>query len=483
MLLALLLALSLSAAQDATCCNEFIVKTADFGALKGFASGYGIEVAPFITYPNPSDEVLELFGDYYLVTIPGGGRVSVDSFYLLLKNMPGVEEVEPNAILQVEPELESASLEETFSTHDSTFEGPYIPNDWGYWYQWNLHTTRADWAWNITKGDSNIVIAIIDSGVDTSHVDLRNNLVAGYNFIDNNTDIQDTYGHGTRVAGVVAAEIDNYEGIAGIAGGCRVMPLRCMDDSGDVKLRQAINAILYAADEEAKIISMSFSGGGSSAERRAIDYAWRKDRFLCASAGNESQDTSHLYPAAYKHVMSVGGSNRDDERWSDEDCGSNYGESVDIYAPGEHIWTTLLGSNYGTCRGTSYSSPAIAGLAALICSVHPEYTNEEVWDAIISSADTIEIDVGKVLRMNCDLFTASAPSIQKDTLSFDYTGTKPTDYRLTFYDVSGRKVYETHGSVGEMGRIDRHPPLPHGVYFWEMRTRFGTGTGKVVYLK
>ncbi|MQY70410.1 hypothetical protein GH141_00570, partial [bacterium] len=108
MLLALLLALSLSAAQDATCCNEFIVKTADFGALKGFASGYGIEVAPFITYPNPSDEVLELFGDYYLVTIPGGGRVSVDSFYLLLKNMPGVEEVEPNAILQVEPELESA---------------------------------------------------------------------------------------------------------------------------------------------------------------------------------------------------------------------------------------------------------------------------------------------------------------------------------------------------------------------------------------
>jgi len=476
--LALLIPMQMTAAEDATDVNEFIVKAPDSEALQAFVDSSGLEIGPLITYPNPSEEVLRYTRYTWIVSIPDSLQSVKDSLVEVLKAQPWVEYVEPNAVIQIEPEVEGES--EGYLNMPDSFPWPYTPNDPLYYQQWNMKITKTNWAWNLSTGQ-NIKVGIIDTGIDTDHEDLEPNINfdLSYNFYNNNTNIQDTWGHGVYVNGIIGAKIDNNKGIAGVAGDCSLCVLKASKPNGIITISAEVNAIYYSVDNNIKIINMSFGGYGAfESEEEAIDYAWEKDCFLCAGAGNDNKNALGHYPSAYQHVMAVGGSTESDQRVSN----SNFGSSVEIYAPGWHLITTTNTGNYVQEGGTSLATPHITGLAALIWEANPDYTNQDVWDAIINGADTITIDKGKVLRMNSmkalgiDSVGIAEPPVDEtmglSPLSISPIGRQitlrysdhPQGFSASVFDASGRKVDELHSNLTQ-GTITWGEGYRSGVYF------------------
>ncbi|TET22283.1 MAG: peptidase S8 [Candidatus Stahlbacteria bacterium] len=467
-------------------CNEFIVKTQDAQALHNFAPDHDLELRPLITYPNPSAKVLERFGCYWLASAQDSERT--ENLLHRLEGLPGVERVEPNLLQHIEfPESRSDAT----PILPDTFHHPYTPNDPMFPQQWDKIITETDWAWNLTTAEG-VVIAILDTGADTDHEDLQANLVPGYNFVDDTSDIEDDYGHGTHVSGIAAAKIDNSKGIAGIAGNASIMPLKVADSGGNYTNADLAQGIIYAADNGADVVNMSLGGTHSQVLEDAVNYAWEAGAFLCAAAGNKREERSD-YPAAYEHVASVGATTSGDSRWQF----SNYGESVAIFAPGggyEGILSTERGGYYGWRDGTSMACPQVAGLAALIASVYPEYTNQDVWEKMIASADTIPfshelrinsrvaLDVVEVAEDRGNSLKIRCAEIQKGRISFAYRVSELRSYTLRIFNAAGREVYSTGGEIPPGGRIECDAGVSSGVYFWELRTAVGAGSGKFIYL-
>ena len=272
-----------------------------------------------------------------------------------------------------------------FVEYNYLAEPTATPNDNYYSSQWHLPKISAPQGWDISTGSGNVVIAILDTGVDPTHPDLSEKLVPGYNFYDNNTNTSDVYGHGTAVAGSAAAISNNYNGVAGVAWNSPIMPLRISDASGWATYSAMASAMTYAADRGAKVINISFAGTSSSSTlQNAVNYAWNKGAILFASAGNYSTNTPY-YPAACNNAVSVSATTSSDSLASF----SNYGNWIDISAPGVSIYTTLNGGGYGSKSGTSFSSPITAGLAALIFSANPLLTNAEVVEVLLENADDL----------------------------------------------------------------------------------------------
>lgn len=264
--------------------------------------------------------------------------------------------------------------------------------------QWNLPHVNAPQAWDITTGISEVIIAVIDTGVDLSHPDLAGKIVDGYDFANGDAIPQDDYGHGTHVAGIAAAVTDNAEGVAGVAWGARIMPVKVLDSSGYGYVSDIAAGIWWAADQGARIINLSLGGSfPSSTLEDAINYAYDRGLLIVASAGNGYLWGNPVsYPAAYPHVMAVAATNDADEhaRYS------TTGFYVDVAAPGgdpdssgdanprHWIMSTLWdgGSTYGPDAGTSMASPHVAGLAALVWSRYSSWTNDEVERVIESTA-------------------------------------------------------------------------------------------------
>jgi len=466
-------------AEDVIETNEFIVKAPDSEALQTFVDSSGLEIGPLITYPNPSEEVLRYTRYSWIVSVPDSLQSVKDSLVEVLKAQPWVEYVEPNAIIQIEPEVEGES--EGYHNMPDSFPWPYTPNDPLYNQQWNMRITKTNWAWNVSTGDG-VKVGIIDTGIDTDHEDLVDNINfdLSYNFKSNNTNIEDGQGHGTLVSGITGAKIDNNLGIAGVAGNSEICVLK--GGFATINLNAEVNAVYYSVDNNIKIINMSFGDYTFyQIEKDAIDYAWENGVFLCAGAGNDNKNASGFYPAAYEHVMSVGGTNSQDERWvKDASKGSNYGPSVDTYAPSVDIPTTKNNGAYASgAYGTSMATPHIAGLAALIWSENPSWTNQQIWDRIIESADTITIDKGKVLRMNSmkalgidsvgiaeppvanAAFEVANPIGRQIVLRYS---DHPQGFSASVFDATGRKLDELH-STEQAGTIIWGKGHNSGVYF------------------
>lgn len=464
---------------------EYIVESCDILEL----TAYGFEVKPLVSYSNPSFEVQEFFKDYYIV-------ISQDpSCEATLKNLPCVSYIGPNPTVLVDADIEVPS---PLGASDDSEQSAYTPNDPLFIYQWDRVLTGVDGAWLASRGVPDVVVAILDSGVDTSHVDLKENLIRGYDFLDGTYDVNDRNGHGTRVAGTIAAKIDNNEGIAGVAGNASIMPLKIVSDIGYAKRSDLVNAILYSVDNGARVISISLGfEGPEQAEKKAIEYAVNKGVIIVASAGNEGiPDTNH-YPSSYPGVVSVGATTEEDERASFSD----YGDGVDVYAPGKGVWQTLMGGGYGTGSGTSYAAPQVAGLAALLVSYHPDFTQSQVVDAILKGADTISTDVGHVLRMNARKATEAKSGsgvafevvntpfrfqvsvIQRGCISISYDLPHSLDYTFTLFDGTGRRVVSNHELGAKNGTIKIETALSQGTYFWVFSTKDGMAKGKVIYLK
>lgn len=263
--------------------------------------------------------------------------------------------------------------------------GSAEPNDYRYPSQWHLPKISAPEGWDICIGSGVEPIAIIDSGVDPTHPDLFDKLLAGYNFVGDNTDTHDLRGHGTAVAGAAAAVTNNVEGVAGVAWNNPIMPLVVLNSNNLASYYDIAQAIIYAADQGIRVMNISIGGSSSSSTlQNAVNYAWNKGALIFACAMNNSTSTPY-YPAACTHVMAVSATTSNDTLASF----SNYGDWIDIAAPGTSILTSTNGGGYGYWQGTSFSSPIAAGLASLILSENSLLTNWQVADIMTENADDL----------------------------------------------------------------------------------------------
>ncbi|MFC1924461.1 S8 family serine peptidase, partial [Chloroflexota bacterium] len=230
-----------------------------------------------------------------------------------------------------------------------------------------------------------IDIAILDTGIDQDHVDLAAKIVANMNFTSSGT-VDDNYGHGTHVAGIAAAG----NGVAGIGFDSSLMNGKVLGDNGSGYYSWVASGVIWATDNGAEVINMSLGGTAySSTLQSAIDYAWDNGVVVVAAAGNNGSSTQ-FYPAACTNCIAVAATSSSDSMAS----WSNYGDWVDVAAPGVSIYSTTINNNYGYKSGTSMASPHVAGLAALVFTTEADasgngYRNDEVRSAIESSCDDI----------------------------------------------------------------------------------------------
>jgi serine protease len=301
-----------------------------------------------------------------------------------------------------------------------------IPNDPQYSTMTQFPFIQADTAWGIIKGEiGEVVIAIVDGGTDWNHSDLLGNVwtnpgeiagngidddgngfiddVHGWNFSNNtndptgNTATPQSAAHGTHVAGIAAGVTDNSVGVSSISWNCRFMPVNASHPTIDWSIAHGYEAIAYAAANGADIINCSWGGlgGASSFEQDVIDFAYANGTLVVAAAGNNqnNNDFNQHYPSGYQHVLSVGAINKS----SDDIAGfTNYGISVNVFAPGVNILSTTPNNNYSSnYSGTSMSSPLVAGLAGLVKTQNPDWNVDQVREQI---------------RVNCVSIDASNPS-------------------------------------------------------------------------
>jgi len=267
-----------------------------------------------------------------------------------------------------------------------------IPNDPYIDRQWALNQIRMPELWQITTGSPEILVAVLDTGIDQSHVDLEGKVVAEINLTGSPTP-SDIHGHGTHVAGIIAASSNNGIGIAGVAPQCRLMNVKVADDRGKCQATALAEGIIWAVDNGASVINISVEIKEPSPELvDAVDYAWNKGVIIIAAAGNEGND-SPIYPAYYENSLAVA-SIKENDTFAPL---SNYGEWVDVAAPGFKIYSTLPDDSYDYKTGTSFATPYVSGLAALLFNVVTDtngdgWLNDEVRAAIEAGCQEIGID-------------------------------------------------------------------------------------------
>ncbi|MBZ0281672.1 MAG: S8 family serine peptidase [Anaerolineae bacterium] len=237
------------------------------------------------------------------------------------------------------------------------------PNDHYFADQWGVRAVNALNAWAGLSADTPIIrVAVIDSGVYDGHPDLAGHVEPGWDYVENDAVPQDDFGHGTGVAGILAALSNNQMGIVGLAPHVRILPLRVLDSQGIGTYSDVAAAILRAVDSGAHIINLSLGGyNTSSLLQDAIDYAVQRGVQVVAAAGNTGNETV-LYPAAYGPVVAVGAVN---DQLEISVFSSHNNSAIDLYAPGEGIWTTTEDGGYASSNGTSFAAPYVSGIAAL----------------------------------------------------------------------------------------------------------------------
>jgi thermitase len=296
---------------------------------------------------------------------------------------------DPN-VLYAEPNYIAHAL---IDPDDTYYNPPYER-------QWGLSKIEAPSAWDITTGSGDIVIAVVDTGIDLDHPDFScsGKLVTGKNFVDTSSPPEDDQGHGSHVAGIAAACTNNSTGVAGVAWGARLMPVKVLDSSGNGTYEWVANGITYAADHGADIVNLSLGGlSDSSTLSDAVEYAYNRGTLVVAAAGNCAQGGYYcdyyvnpiMYPAAYSTTLAVAATDSLDN-WASF---SEHHPYVDVAAPGVNIYSTVIGG-YGYKDGTSMATPYVAGLAALIWSLDPSLAHDQVRNIIQITADDLQVPPG-----------------------------------------------------------------------------------------
>ena len=278
--------------------------------------------------------------------------------------------------LQHRPDVEFAELDRKVKPSEVTPNDPWF----GSW-EWYLSKIGAPAAWTTTTGNSSIIIAILDTGVDGAHPDLQSKMVPGRNIYNNNSDTSDVFGHGTVVAGTAAASSNNGVGVASIAWNCPIMPVRISAVDGTATYSAMASGLTWAADHGARVANISYMASQSSTVSSAASYFQSKGGVVVASSGNEATFTTS---ADNPYILTVGATDANDvlNAWS------NTGNNIDLTAPGT-VFTTFSGGTYNSASGTSVSSPIVAGAAALVLSVNPSLNGSQVQNILKQSADDL----------------------------------------------------------------------------------------------
>ena len=276
---------------------------------------------------------------------------------------------------------------------------PYVPNDPYVDKQWALDHIQIEELWRTTTSGSGVLVAVLDTGIDKSHEDLHGKVVDEANFTSSSV-ADDIHGHGTHVAGIIAACGDNGVGVTGVASHSQLLNVKVADDDGRCQATAVAQGIIWAVDRGAVVINLSIELREPSVElAEAVNYAWNKGAIVVAAAGNEGSQTP-VYPAYYEHVIAVSATEQDDTLA----LLSNYGTWVDVAAPGFEIYSTLPGDEYGYKTGTSFATAYISGLAAILFDVLTDangngYLNDEVRTALENSckqANGFEVGYGLI---------------------------------------------------------------------------------------
>ena len=233
-----------------------------------------------------------------------------------------------------------------------------IPNDSYFPKQWALQKMQG---WQTTSGGSQVLVAVLDTGIDAQHEDLAGKVVGSVNFTKSAT-ASDVLGHGTHIAGIITATANNGIGVAGFAPNARLLNVKIADDNGMVWASTIAEGIIWAVDNGARIINMSLVVPTSyPALEEAVNYASGKGVVLIAAAGNNIKSIP-VYPAYYPNVIAVSATDSDGRLWAE----SNNGDWVDVYAPGVEIFSTNPGNSYGYLSGTSMATAYATAAAALM---------------------------------------------------------------------------------------------------------------------
>ena len=306
----------------------------------------------------------------YIESLGGAIVKDIGSLDTVVVNVP---ETIANAPLPESPLVAETEPDYYVSALDDV-----IPNDPRYPEQWALPAIGASSAWGQIPVDApKVAVAVIDSGICASHTDLAGRILDGWDFLESDAVPQDDFGHGCSVSGVIAANMNDGTGIAGVAPNAQIMPLRVLNASGVGSYSDVAAAIVYAADHDAQVVNLSLGGSNpSSTLENAVNYAISKGVILVAAAGNNGTEGA-LYPAAYPDVIAVGSVDPNLEHSSF----SNYGSQVDIWAPGRDILTTKRDGGYGLVSGTSFAAPYMAGAEALtlLLSTQLNQQNGVLW--------------------------------------------------------------------------------------------------------
>jgi hypothetical protein len=296
-----------------------------------------------------------------------------------LVNVPEQAEEAVVRALSKNPHVEFAELDMAVAANE------FIPDDPRFSSAWHLPKIQATDAWDFSTAEG-ITIAVLDTGVDGTHPDLAGNMTFGWNAVDGSSDTSDVMGHGTAVAGTAAATGNNATGVASIAWNARIMPIRITNRSdGYAYWSDAARGLNWAADNGAHVANISFAMTNSSTVSSAAQYMRSKGGLVVVAGGNDGSDPGY---SDNPHMITVSATTSSDSKAS----WSNYGNLIDVGAPGAAILTTNRGGGYGNWNGTSFASPATAGVVALIKEANPSLTPDEVETVLESSANKIAGD-------------------------------------------------------------------------------------------
>ncbi len=273
-----------------------------------------------------------------------------------------------------------------FAEVDALVEPVFIPNDPSYGSQWHLPKVQAPSAWDLTQGEG-VTVAVLDTGIDVDHPEFQDQLVAGWNAVSQNSDIADVMGHGTSTAGVIGAATNNANQVAGLAGKSKIMPVRITNQSnGYAYYSDIARGLNWAADNGAQVANISYMVNSASSVTTAANYFRSKGGIVVSSAGNNGTNPGY---GENTSMITVSATTSSDAKAS----WSNYGNFVDVAAPGVSILTTKDGGGIGSTSGTSFSAPLTAAVVALIMAQNAELTISEVENILEDSAD----DLGSTL--------------------------------------------------------------------------------------
>jgi subtilisin family serine protease len=287
------------------------------------------------------------------------------------------------ASLEADPAVEYVEPEVFLEATDVS------PNDALWSQQWGPKRVRAPAAWEATRGSTSVVVAVLDTGVDAAHPDLRGALVPGFDIVNRDANPTDDNGHGTAAAGVIAARTNNVRGQAGICWSCAIMPVKVLGADGRGTTAAIASGILWAVAHGADVINLSLGGTGTTrALADAVAHAASEGVVIVAAAGNNGNRTA-FYPAAYPQVISVAATTASDRRYE----WSNYGSWVQVAAPGCNIAPDRGGGYIDFC-GTSAATPVVSGIAALAYSLRPTLPKGVFERALRSAA----VPVGSIVQ-------------------------------------------------------------------------------------